>query len=87
MTLDTLIEEGEQVKQTCYHEAHPLSYIEGQEYENWKAKCKRFLQLNYFGSKQTEEFEEIERSKNITSVTKCEKLIAILVALRDIPDN
>ena len=86
MTLDLLIEEGEQVKQTCYHEANPLSYIEGQEYENWKAKCKRFLQQNYFGSKQTEEFEEVADG-NKDTVKQCKKLIAILVALRDIPDN
>ena len=86
MTLELLIEEGEQVKQTCYHEANPLPYIEGQEYENWKAKCKRYLQQNYFGSKQTEEFEDVAED-NKDTIKQCRKLIAILVALRDIPDN
>lgn len=86
MTINTLIEKGEEVKKTCYNDTKPVPTISGQEYENWKATCKRFLQMNYCGTAQAVEFEEIANNCK-HSLQQYEKLMAILVALRDIPNK
>lgn len=61
-TLDSLITEGEAIKNTCVQQGMAGEFVTGQEYATWIAKSTRFLEINHNDSILTKQF--IEASKN-----------------------
>lgn len=96
ITIDELIEEGKsfEIKSTgftdgfeagCHVIYSPTKYISnGDQYYEWIAKTKRFLQINYPNDIATNDFSRI--SEQEVSEKNIFALVAILVSLKEIPE-
>ena len=96
ITIDELIEEGKsfEIKSTgftdgfeagCHVIYSPTKYISnGDQYYEWIAKTKRFLQIHYPNDIATNDFSRI--SEQEVSEKNIFALVAILVSLKDMPE-
>lgn len=96
ITIDELIEEGKsfEIKSTGFQEGfaagcrviyEPTKYISnGDQYYEWIAKTKRFLQLNYPQDIAVKDFARIA-DEDISEKNIC-ALVAILVSLKEMPE-
>ncbi len=96
ITIDELIEEGKsfEIKSTgftdgfeagCHVIYSPTKYISnGDQYYEWIAKTKRFLQIHYPNDIATNDFSRI--SEQEVSEKNIFALVAILVSLKEIPE-
>ena len=96
ITIDELIEEGKifEIKSTgftdgfeagCHVIYSPTKYISnGDQYYEWIAKTKRFLQIHYPNDIATNDFSRI--SEQEVSEKNIFALVAILVSLKEMPE-
>ena len=86
ITLESLIQEHkERISTLSYGGYFSLyEYPDMTEYQNWLAKTKRFLNINYPNDKYIDEFETIA-DNNILCPEQQNKLIAILEAIATLP--
>lgn len=96
ITIDELIEEGKsfEIKSTgftdgfeagCHVIYSPTKYISnGDQYYEWIAKAKRFLQIHYPNDIATNDFSRI--SEQEVSEKNIFALVAILVSLKEMPE-
>lgn len=88
ITLESLIQEHkERMKGIRFNQELFISYYDYPnmiEYQNWLAKTKRFLNINYPNDKYIDEFETIA-DNNILCPEQQNKLIAILEAIATLP--
>ena len=86
ITLESLIQEHkDRIPTLRYGGCFSLyDYPDMSEYQNWLAKTKRFLNINYPNDKYVDEFETIA-DNNILCPEQQNKLIAILEAIATLP--
>lgn len=90
MTIKELIDEWEIIKKRCIHRVSPeiISlydyYADGEEYDLWRMKCVRFLQIYYPDDAQAQRFIEIANNEDYNSRLYNE-MISILKAIDEIP--
>lgn len=89
ITLDTLIQNGENIKNGIYEVRLGYSFRDQVEYESWKNTVMRFLSDNYDNDRANDdfelavkEFEKWHRSKNNFS-----RLLGVLKAIENIPQK
>lgn len=85
MTIEELIEQGEQIKISCRKSYDGgIEYYQGQAYEDWLTIAIRFLNQHYPQDPETIRFSEIAKKANGFGDHKYQPLIGILRAFKAI---
>ena len=85
-TLEELIEQGYEVKKSCYKASSMTGpYMAGEKYDEWLMCCIRYLTQFYPDEYLTNDFIEIAKKASGKSVTYFNQLLGILKALIEIP--
>jgi hypothetical protein len=83
--LEDLINQGENVKRSCYHVSEYGSYLAGVEYETWISKCILFLNNYFTDNDLTVKFKNASISAVNNSIEYFDTMIGVLYAIRDMP--
>ncbi|MEC0231302.1 hypothetical protein [Paenibacillus alba] len=81
--LEKLIQEGEQVRQTCAQDGMVGQFMVGEDYEKWIAKCTLFMERTYPKETLTQRFIEASKKAVGNSTSYYDTMIGILKALNE----
>ncbi|MCI1750801.1 MAG: hypothetical protein LKI17_05665 [Megasphaera cerevisiae] len=82
--LDDLITEGNEISKEKFRKNVGYGdYFVGEDYEKWMDKCILYLEKKYKGSALYEKFIETSRDAGGNDQSYYDKMIGILLALKD----
>lgn len=85
ITIQELISEGKEIVSRSTGSAMGISYYSGTEYQKWLRKAMRFVDIEFPGEKDTQEFRDIAAIANGRETTHFDALIGILEAFDAMP--